>query len=91
MHIFPFSALANLGRRRKISRNMQILMSFAGLRGAIAFALSLNVDGPNRSLIITTTQSIVIFTTLVCGGLTHPLLGALRLVRDKKLLNKVSS
>lgn len=88
MHIFPFSALANTMRRRKISRNMQVLMWFAGLRGAIAFALALNVEGPGRALIITTTQSIVIFTTLFCGGLTHPLLTGLNLVTDKALLNK---
>ncbi|RLN94602.1 hypothetical protein BBJ28_00006746 [Nothophytophthora sp. Chile5] len=37
---FPFSWLANQGRTTKIPGKMQVVMWFAGLRGAIAFALS---------------------------------------------------
>ena len=42
---------------------------FAGLRGAIAFALSQNMPGPHKDVYETTTLIIVIFTTVVCGGL----------------------
>ncbi len=38
-NIFPLSLIANLFRKRKIPFAMQIVMWFAGLRGAIAFAL----------------------------------------------------
>jgi NhaP-type Na+/H+ or K+/H+ antiporter len=38
-NIFPISYLANLGRQQKIPIKMQVVMWFAGLRGAIAFAL----------------------------------------------------
>lgn len=83
-NIFPFAFIANLRRKRKISFKMQVAMWFAGLRGAIAFALAINVPAippsttPN-SYIVTTTLTIVFFTTLVCGGLTEPLLRKLDL------------
>lgn len=71
---FPFSYVANCWRRRPLSTNMQVAIWFAGLRGAIAFALSQNMPGPRRDLYTTTTLSIVIFTTVVCGGLTETML-----------------
>lgn len=47
--------------------------------GAIAFALSMNVNTPNKAVIITTTMTVVIMTTLGCGGATLPLLQKLGL------------
>lgn len=84
LNIFPFAFIANIRRKRKISFKMQVAMWFAGLRGAIAFALAINVPTipPNtepNSQIVTTTLTIVFFTTLVCGGLTEPLLRKLDL------------
>mmetsp|Transcript_108805 Transcript_108805/g.307671 ORF Transcript_108805/g.307671 Transcript_108805/m.307671 type:complete len:588 (-) Transcript_108805:12-1775(-) len=79
-HVFPFAALLNLGRERKIEHNMVVAMWFSGLRGAIAFALSLRIPctqgGPikhgtadcrNSDLLVTTTISIVVLTTLGVG------------------------
>lgn len=43
---FPFSWIANLGRTTKIPLKMQVVLWFAGLRGAIAFALSQYVVYP---------------------------------------------
>jgi len=56
-------------------------MVFAGLRGAIAFALSLNVTTPNRDLIVSTTVTIVLATTLGNGTLTLPFLTKMGMVR----------
>ncbi|CAJ1364450.1 unnamed protein product [Effrenium voratum] len=43
-HVFPLSTLLNSCRRsRKITNNMSVVMWVSGLRGAIAFALSLRV------------------------------------------------
>jgi len=53
---------------------MQIVLWFSGLRGAIAFALSENMPGPNRETYVAVTLSLCIFTTVVCGGLTETML-----------------
>ena len=51
-------------------------MWFSGLRGAIAFALSLNLDLTTevRHVIVTTTLILVLFTTMILGGGTMPLM-----------------
>lgn len=49
-------------------------MWFAGLRGAIAFALSTGMPGASKDVYASTTLMVVIFTTIGCGGLTEPLL-----------------
>ena len=38
-NIFPLSLIANVARQKKVPWNMQCVMWFAGLRGAISFAL----------------------------------------------------
>lgn len=35
---------------------------------------SLNMPGEHRDMYVSTTLSIVIFTTIVCGGLTAPMM-----------------
>jgi len=42
-NIFPISFIANLRRKEKIPLKVQIMLWFAGMRGAIAFALSINL------------------------------------------------
>jgi solute carrier family 9 (sodium/hydrogen exchanger), member 8 len=77
LNIFPLSLLANLCRNKrenKITCKMQGVLWFAGLRGAIAFALAENMPGPNKDVYATATLSICIFTTVVCGGLTDRIL-----------------
>ncbi|EME27323.1 monovalent cation:H+ antiporter-1, CPA1 family [Galdieria sulphuraria] len=82
-NIFPLSWILNRYRADKISMKNQFIMWFSGLRGAIAFALSLNfpTQGANsevRRAVISTTLSIVLFTVIVLGGGTMPLLRLLR-------------
>lgn len=56
------------------------MLVFAGLRGAIAFALAIrNTQTPERQLIFTTTLCIVIATVLVCGSLTTLALQCLKI------------
>lgn len=82
---FPISWAANLSRTVKIPMRMQFVMWFAGLRGAIAFALSQNMPGPNKAMYESTTLGVVIFTTVICGGLTEPVLRHMGMKRDGDL------
>ena len=57
------------------------MLCFSGLRGAIAFALSLSFPGNHRSEIISTTMSIVICTVFFMGGATVRVLQCLKIPR----------
>ena len=75
-NIFPLSFIANLCRERsnKITAKRQVVLWFAGLRGAIAFALSENMPGPHKDKYATATLTICIVTTVFCGGVTERVL-----------------
>lgn len=74
---FPLSWFANLWRKygdnRQVTGRMQVVIWFAGLRGAISFALSMQIPGEHKDVYISTTLFIVVFTTIIFGGLTEPL------------------
>jgi len=76
MNIFPLSILCNKFRTHQITKKMQVIMWFSGLRGAIAYALSLHLefDEEIRKVLVTTTLIVVLFTTIVLGGGTMPLM-----------------
>nr|CAG4646149.1 EOG090X03SL [Macrothrix elegans] len=80
VNIFPLSALVNRFRQHKITKKMMFIMWFSGLRGAIAYALSLHLEFEmeTRRVLVTTTLIIVLFTILVLGGSTMPLLKCLQ-------------
>jgi len=76
-NIFPLSWVANKARRKgpeRITYKMQIVLWFAGLRGAIAFALAENMPGPNRETYASVTLTICMITTVICGGFTEKIL-----------------
>jgi sodium/hydrogen exchanger 8 len=80
VNVFFLSLLLNIRRKDKITLKMQLMQWFAGLRGAVAFALSLNLPAsPQKSVLITATLFIILFTTLVMGTLTAPVLKKLGL------------
>ncbi|KRZ27928.1 Sodium/hydrogen exchanger 9, partial [Trichinella pseudospiralis] len=69
--IYPLTAILNVGRRPPIPMKHQHMLFFAGLRGAMAFALAIrNTSSPQMRIIYSTTSLIVIFTVLFNGGLT---------------------
>ncbi|EDL06510.1 solute carrier family 9 (sodium/hydrogen exchanger), member 8, isoform CRA_c [Mus musculus] len=77
VNIFPLSYLLNFFRDHKITPKMMFIMWFSGLRGAIPYALSLHLGlepMEKRQLIGTTTIVIVLFTILLLGGSTMPLI-----------------
>ncbi|XP_064615656.1 sodium/hydrogen exchanger 6-like [Liolophura sinensis] len=74
-NIYPLSFLLNLGRTNKIRFNFQHMMMFAGLRGAIAYALAIqSVTTEPRQLMLSSTMCIVLVTVILCGGLSTPML-----------------
>ncbi|KAF7711943.1 sodium/hydrogen exchanger 7, partial [Silurus meridionalis] len=82
-NIYPLSFLLNLGRRHKIGANFQHMMMFAGLRGAMAFALAIRDTATYaRQTMFTTTLLIVFFTVWVFGGGTTPMLSWLHIRSD---------
>ncbi|XP_055384841.1 sodium/hydrogen exchanger 6 isoform X3 [Condylostylus longicornis] len=80
VNIYPFSFLLNLGRKPKISMAFQHMLFFAGLRGAMSFALAIrNTVSEARQTMLTTTSLIVIFTVIVQGGAANFLLNWLKI------------
>uniref|UniRef100_A0A8C3SE40 Sodium/hydrogen exchanger n=1 Tax=Chelydra serpentina TaxID=8475 RepID=A0A8C3SE40_CHESE len=84
-NIYPLSFLLNLGRRNKIGTNLQHMMMFAGLRGAMAFALAIRDTATYaRQMMFSTTLLIVFFTVWVFGGGTTAMLSCLHIRRSTK-------
>jgi sodium/hydrogen exchanger-like protein 6/7 len=80
INIYILSFFLNLCRAKRIKYRFQHMLVFAGLRGAIAFALAIrNTQSEARQLIFTTTLIIVMATVLVCGGFTTLMLQCLRI------------
>ncbi|CAF0957018.1 unnamed protein product [Didymodactylos carnosus] len=80
-HVFPLSYILNCFRSKplQITLPMQFIMWFSGLRGAISYALSVHVgkyyskeEEEMKRIVVTTTLINVLFTILVLGGLTMP-------------------
>ncbi|KAM5180368.1 sodium/hydrogen exchanger 7 isoform 2-T2 [Mantella aurantiaca] len=79
-HIYALSFFLNLGRRHKIGWNFQHMMMFSGLRGAMAFALSIrDTAAYAHQMMFSTTLLIVFFTVWVIGGGTTPMLSWLNI------------
>uniref|UniRef100_A0AAQ6A1T0 Sodium/hydrogen exchanger n=1 Tax=Amphiprion ocellaris TaxID=80972 RepID=A0AAQ6A1T0_AMPOC len=93
-NIYPLSFLLNLGRRNKIRSNFQHMMMFAGLRGAMTFALSIRDTATYaRQMMFSTTLLVVFFTVWICGGGTTQMLSCqrIRVGVDSDQDNSVSS
>lgn len=83
-NIFPLAFAVNLKRKshHKVTMAQQIMLWFGGLRGAMAFALSIAVptSAPfDSKVFLTTTLVLAIFSIFVFGGLTIPMLKWLKI------------
>ena len=75
VNIYPLSFIINRFAKRKIPAEFQHMMMFAGLRGAMAFALAIrDTDTKQQQVAFSTTLVIVIVTIIFCGALVAPLL-----------------
>lgn len=84
LNTFPLCAIANACRSKaqRIPIKYMCVIWFSGLRGAIAFALALNVqtsDPSHAAIIKSSTLFTVLFTTVFFGMGTSPLLSCLEL------------
>lgn len=64
------SAIANRFRLNKLSRVDQFVMSYGGLRGAVAFALALLIKQQrvdSQPMFVTTTIAVIYFTVFLQG------------------------
>uniref|UniRef100_A0A453HW30 Cation/H+ exchanger transmembrane domain-containing protein n=1 Tax=Aegilops tauschii subsp. strangulata TaxID=200361 RepID=A0A453HW30_AEGTS len=104
--VFPLSYLSNLTKEtpgEKISIRQQVIIWWAGLmRGAVSIALAYNkfaksghTQLPSNAIMITSTIIIVLFSTIVFGLLTKPLIRLLiparHLTREVSALSEPSS
>lgn len=91
--VYPLANISNCFKRRdssKIALKQQFIVWWAGLmRGAVTVALSYNqfsssgTESHERSLMITSTIIVVLFSTVVFGSITKPLIEALLLRHAK--------
>ncbi|XP_037811919.1 sodium/hydrogen exchanger 3 isoform X13 [Lucilia sericata] len=85
--VIVLSAIANRFRLHKLSRVDQFVMSYGGLRGAVAFALVLLIDErvvPQKNMFVTTTIAVIYFTVFLQGITIKPLVKILNVKRANK-------
>jgi sodium/hydrogen exchanger-like protein 3 len=79
--------MANKFRIHKLSKVDQFVMSYGGLRGAVAFALVLLIDPKHvklQPLFVTTTICVIYFTVFLQGITIKPLVKILNVKRAEK-------
>ncbi|XP_062707279.1 sodium/hydrogen exchanger 3 isoform X4 [Aedes albopictus] len=85
--VLILSAMANRFRIHKLSKVDQFVMSYGGLRGAVAFALVLLVSTdhiPLQPMFVTTTIAVIYFTVFLQGITIKPLVRVLNVKRASK-------
>lgn len=85
--VLILSAMANRFRIHKLSKVDQFVMSYGGLRGAVAFALVLLVQTdhiPLQPMFVTTTIAVIYFTVFLQGITIKPLVRVLNVKRANK-------
>jgi CPA1 family monovalent cation:H+ antiporter len=85
--ILTLSQISKIFKAAPITMNEQTILWWGGLRGSVSIALALSVPAvvPERETIIATVFGVVLFTLLVQGLTTKPLLQKLNLVGDAAL------
>lgn len=79
--------MANRFRIHKLTNVDQFVMSYGGLRGAVAFALVLLIDKkhiPLQPMFVTTTIAVIYFTVFLQGITIKPLVKILKVKRADK-------
>ncbi|KAF9168083.1 monovalent cation:H+ antiporter, CPA1 (nhx1) [Actinomortierella ambigua] len=81
--VFPLSSIINmfsvyvLKRSDTLSKPHQVMLFWAGLRGAVAFALAAGIEGEESAAMRTTILVVVVLSVIVFGGTTARMLAIL--------------
>ncbi|XP_029175074.1 probable Na(+)/H(+) antiporter nhx-9 isoform X3 [Nylanderia fulva] len=85
--VIVLTAVANQFRLHKLDKVEKFVMSYGGLRGAVAFALVLLIDPrhvPLQPMFVTTTIAVIYFTVFIQGITIKPLVRILNVKRAEK-------
>jgi len=85
--VIILAEVANRFRLQKLDNVEKFIMSYGGLRGAVAFALVLLIDPKkvkHQPLFVTATISVVYFTVFFQGITIKPLVKFLKVKRANK-------
>ncbi|XP_050675114.1 sodium/hydrogen exchanger 3 isoform X4 [Leptidea sinapis] len=85
--VYIFSAVANKFRLHKLNTVEKFVMSYGGLRGAVAFALVLLIDPKVvklQPMFVTTTIAVIYFTVFIQGITIKPLVKILNVKTVEK-------
>lgn len=78
--------ILSVAKGKKIPISYSVIMTWGGLRGAIAFYLALQLNSEYKNLIVTTTICLVVFTIIGLGSTTIPMIKLMnRLFPEDKL------
>ena len=79
--VFPLSEIINLfhkhirgQRTEELPHSYQMMLFWAGLRGAVGVALAAGFQGDNAEILRTTVLTVVVLTVVVFGGTTARML-----------------
>lgn len=80
--VMPISKVVNLIHQRRrgnsqseaLPHSYQMMLFWAGLRGAVGVALAAGFQGPNKTALRTTVLVVVVLTVIVFGGTTSRML-----------------
>jgi solute carrier family 9 (sodium/hydrogen exchanger), member 3 len=84
--IFMFTSIANRWRLVKLSFTDMLIMSYGGIRGAVAFALALILDESRIKMkqeFVTATVAVVFFTVFIQGTTMEPLIKYFKIKRKQ--------
>ncbi|KAF0990110.1 hypothetical protein HZS_6401, partial [Henneguya salminicola] len=88
--VYLLCFILNIKRRRKIKIEFQHIMFFAGLKGAISFALAFEDTSTEiRQLMLTCTVVLVLITVLLFGGSIAKLVSYLKISCTNHRIEKI--
>lgn len=96
IHVFPFCFITNVYRKSKLGIFSQIAIWISGLRGAMAFALAMQLKNEfntnSWNYLFSNTLFVILFSIFIFGGSLYPYMKIFKLeiVENKNTMNNTS-